>query len=175
MEKEIVISIESTDLSTRHGGRLLAIAALNVKTMQTFYHVFKQEKLISETASMITGISNDMIQKMPVFEDKVEEFLEFICGAKLIFHNAPFDMEFINYELGVSKSTSLEKLEDICNVVDVLEIAKLRFHNQCVSISCLLERFHTEPINEHSYLINEVFNIKQVYGALTRETLTGLN
>ena len=48
----------------------------------------------------LTGISDEMVKNAPQFHEVADEFLEFIGDAVLVAHNAPFDIRFINYEIG---------------------------------------------------------------------------
>ena len=100
---EIILDTETTGLSPEKGDRILEIACIETKdlipTKKVFYKLINPEREVSEDAFKIHGYSYEKLKREKKFEEIADEFLEFINGKKLIIHNAPFDISFINHEL----------------------------------------------------------------------------
>src|SRR4051812_7617300 len=119
--RQIVLDTETTGLETKEGHRIIEIGCLeliNRKFTGRKYHQYiNPERDIDEGAIAVHGITNQFLQDKPVFSVVVDEFMDFIKGAELIIHNAPFDVGFINYELNRS-SKRWKPLNDYCHVTD---------------------------------------------------------
>ena len=98
------------------------------------------ERLIDEEATKVHGISNQDLEDKPLFQEIAEEFLEFIQGSTLVIHNADFDVGFLNNELNLV-SSKYPKLEEICEVIDSLSLAREKFPGQRNSLDALANRF----------------------------------
>ena len=124
---EIILDTETTGLSIEKNDRIVEIACIETKdlipTKKVFYKLLNPEREISDDAFKIHGYSYERLKKEKKFKEIADEFLEFINGKKLIIHNAPFDISFINHELRkINKD-----LINLKNVVDTLEIARGKF------------------------------------------------
>ncbi len=138
---EIILDTETTGLSPEKGDRILEIACIETKdlipTKKVFYKLINPEREVSEDAFKIHGYSYEKLKREKKFEEIADEFLEFINGKKLIIHNAPFDISFINHELKkINKN-----LININNVVDTLEIARGKFPGTSNSLDNLCKRY----------------------------------
>ncbi len=138
---EIILDTETTGLSPEKGDRILEIACIETKdlipTKKVFYKLINPEREVSEDAFKIHGYSYEKLKSEKKFKDIADEFLEFINGKKLIIHNAPFDIAFINHELKkINKS-----LIALNNVVDTLEIARGKFPGTSNSLDNLCKRY----------------------------------
>ena len=138
---EIILDTETTGLSPEKGDRILEIACIETKdlipTKKVFYKLINPEREVSEDAFKIHGYSYEKLKSEKKFKDIADEFLEFINGKKLIIHNAPFDISFINHELKkINKN-----LININNVVDTLEIARGKFPGTSNSLDNLCKRY----------------------------------
>ena len=100
---EVFLDTETTGLSSKDGDRILEIACIETKdlipTKKIFHKLINPERKVSQEAFKVHGFSNDFLQDKQKFKDIAEELLEFIDGKKLIIHNAPFDIGFLNSEL----------------------------------------------------------------------------
>ena len=100
---EIILDTETTGLSIEKNDRIVEIACIETKdlipTKKIFYKLLNPEREISDDAFKIHGYSYEKLKKEKKFKEIADEFLEFIDGKKLIIHNAPFDISFINHEL----------------------------------------------------------------------------
>ena len=141
---EIILDTETTGLSAEQGDRIIEIACIETKdlipTKNFFYKLINPEREISEDAFKIHGYSYERLKQEKKFKEIANEFLEFIDGKKLIIHNAPFDISFINSELKKIKKKSI----NLDNVVDTLEIARGKFPGTSNSLDNLCKRFNID-------------------------------
>lgn len=139
--REIVLDTETTGLDPSQGDRIVEIGAVelhnHVPTGQTYHQYINPQRAMSAEAFEVHGLGDDFLADKPVFRDIVNEFLEFISGAKLIIHNAAFDMKFINAELSWVDRPNLPA--DVA--IDTLEIARRRFPGSPASLDALCRRF----------------------------------
>ena len=100
---EIFLDTETTGLSHSEGDRIVEIACIEtydlIPTKKIFHKLINPEKKVSQEAFKVHGFSDDFLKDKQKFKEIAEEFLEFIAGKKLIIHNAPFDLGFLNSEL----------------------------------------------------------------------------
>ncbi len=99
--------------------------------------------MTSTTArSEVHGIARQFLDDKPVFADVWSEFLEFIDGAEVIIHNAPFDVSFLNYELQLMRVE--RRVEDCCSVVDSLALARHKHPGQKNNLDALCRRYEVD-------------------------------
>jgi len=143
-QKLIVLDTETTGLEVDQGHRLIEIGAVVLedrkKTDQHFHTYLNPQRAIDEGAQQVHGISIEQLVDEPEFSSIAESFLEFVDGATLIIHNAPFDLGFINSELRRA-SSAYPMLEDICEIEDSLLLARAKFPGQRNSLDALANRF----------------------------------
>ena len=141
---EIFLDTETTGLSTKDGDRILEIACIETKdlipTKKIFHKLINPERKVSQEAFKVHGFSNEFLQDKQKFKEIAEELLEFIDGKKLIIHNAPFDIGFLNNEL---KKINL-KIIDIKKVDDTLSLARSKFPASSNSLDNLCKRFNID-------------------------------
>jgi len=141
---EIFLDTETTGLSARDGDRIVEIACIETKslipTTKVFHKFINPQKKISQEAFKIHGFSDDFLKDKKKFEDVADEFLEFIEGKKLIIHNAPFDIGFLNNELKKANKKILNEKE----VVDTLGIARSKYPSSSNSLDNLCKRFNID-------------------------------
>jgi DNA polymerase-3 subunit epsilon len=139
--REIIFDTETTGLDSRED-RIIEIGAVELinrfPTGQTF-HVFinPQGRQVHPEALAVHGISNERLANEPIFSDVVERFLDFIDGAKLVAHNANFDMGFINAELARLGQAAV----DAERVVDSLALARRKHPMGPNSLDALCRRY----------------------------------
>mgnify|MGYP001174955469 FL=1 len=143
-KKYIILDTETTGLEVKQGHRVIEIGAVLLndrkKSEEHFHSYINPSRLIDEEASKVHGITNSDLEDKPSFDDIAEEFLEFVDGATLVIHNAPFDVGFLNNELKLA-STSYPMLEEICEIEDSLLIARDKYPGQRNSLDALAVRF----------------------------------
>ena len=139
---EIILDTETTGLSAERGDRIVEIACIETKdlipTKKVFYKLINPEREVSEDAFKIHGYTYEKLKEEKKFKEIAEELLKFIDGKKLIIHNAPFDISFINYELKKIEKTPIDLKK---NVVDTLELARTKFPGAPNSLDNLCKRF----------------------------------
>ena len=101
--RQIILDTETTGLDPRQGHRIIEVAGVEVVnrrlTNRHFHQYINPDRDIDEGAQAVHGISREFLADKPRFADIVDGFLDFIDGAELIIHNAPFDVGFLNAEL----------------------------------------------------------------------------
>ncbi len=140
--REIIFDTETTGLKASEGERVIEIGGVELVNRfasgRTFHHYINPEgRPIHPDAQRVHGISVDDLRDKPTFAKIADEFLEFFLGAKLIAHNAPFDMGFINAELARIGRSAIPPAD----VVDTLEIARRRHPMGPNSLDALCARY----------------------------------
>ncbi|MFC3022380.1 DNA polymerase III subunit epsilon [Vibrio zhugei] len=154
----IVLDTETTGMN-REGGphyeghRIIEIGAveiINRKLTGRHFHVYlKPDRDIQEEAIAIHGITDEFLVDKPEYGDVHDEFLDFIRGAELVAHNAPFDVGFMDYEFAKLNANSV-KTEDVCKITDTLAMAKKIFPGKRNNLDVLCERYGID--NSHRTL-----------------------
>ena len=141
---EIILDTETTGLSIKDDHRILEIACIEtqnlIPTNKVFYKLINPERDISPDAIKVHGYTNEVLKNKKKFADIAEELLEFISGKKLIIHNAPFDISFLNHEL---KKINSQMIDIKKNVIDSLEIARSKFPGSSNSLDNLCKKFNS--------------------------------
>ena len=139
--REIVLDTETTGLSPEAGDRLVEIGCVEltnlVPTGETYHQYINPERPMSAGAEAVHGLSDAFLADKPTFAEIVDRFLAFIGDAKLVIHNASFDMSFLNAEL---RWLSLPPIPDN-QAVDTLKIARQRYPGAQASLDALCRRF----------------------------------
>ena len=125
--RQIVLDTETTGLEPSQGHKIIEIGCvemINRRLTGNNYHQYLQpDREIDEGAQAVHGISNEFLADKPRFSDVVKDFIEYLDGAELIIHNAPFDVGFINHELNLV-GAEYGKLSTYCTVIDTLVMAR---------------------------------------------------
>ncbi len=139
--REIVLDTETTGFDPETGDRIVEIGAVelmrHVPTGRTYHQYINPERAMPEEAFQVHGLGDDFLRDKPAFRDVGQAFLEFVGDAKLVIHNAAFDMKFLNAELGWS---GLPRI-DYDRAVDTLEIARKKFPGSPASLDALCRRY----------------------------------
>lgn len=142
--REIVLDTETTGLDPASGDRVVEVACLelvnHVPTGSQFQRYIDPERDMPEEAFRIHGLSGEFLSRQPVFADLAEEFLAFIGDARLVIHNAEFDLRFLNAELARLGRPPLDQ----GRVCDTLALARRRFPGAQVSLDALCRRFEID-------------------------------
>ena len=141
---EIFLDTETTGLSVKDGDKIIEIACIEtldlIPTKRVFHKFLNPQKSVSQEAFKVHGFSDEFLKKQKKFEEVADEFLEFIENKKLIIHNAPFDIGFLNNELRRMKKTII----DMKRVEDTLSLARLKFPSSSNSLDNLCKRFNID-------------------------------
>lgn len=139
--REIVLDTETTGFDPQSGDRIVEIGAVeldrHVPTGRTYHQYINPERSMPQEAFEVHGLGDDFLADKPKFAQIGQEFLDFIGTAKLVIHNAAFDMKFLNAELGWMGLPTLPYDQ----AIDTLEIARKRFPGSPASLDALCRRF----------------------------------
>jgi DNA polymerase-3 subunit epsilon len=169
--RQIVLDTETTGLDPRQGHRIIEVACIEmVNRRPTGHHLhkyFNPEREIDAGAAAVHGITLEFLADKPKFADAADEFLEFINGAELIIHNAPFDLGFLNAEL---RRLDRVPVETLCNgVIDTLKMAKELHPGKRNSLDALCDRYEIDNSQRtlHGALLDTEL-LAEVFLAMTR-------
>lgn len=169
--RQIFLDTETTGLYPSQGHRIIEIAAIEVinrRVTKNHFHVYlNPDREIDPAAQEVHGITLEFLQDKPYFPDVVDEFLDFIADAELVIHNAPFDVGFLNAELGRIDRANIEAAS--ASIVDTLKIAKEMRPGQRNNLNALCHHFGIDNTKRtlHGALLDAEL-LADVYLAMTR-------
>ncbi len=152
--RQIVLDTETTGIEPKEGHRIIEIGCVEVvnrKLTGNHFHVYiNPGRQIEQEAIEVHGITNEFLQDKPVFADVAQDFVNFIRGAQLVIHNAPFDVGFMDHEFAMEPSTKGVVTRDICDVLDTLMLARKMHPGQKNNLDALCRRYGID--NSHRTL-----------------------
>lgn len=173
--RQVVLDTETTGLDPKQGHRIIEVAAIELDgrkvSDRTFHRYLNPEREIDEGAAAVHGLTLERLQNEAKFAEIAPALLEFIAGAQLIIHNAPFDIGFLNAEL------TLAGLPTLSNpVIDTLKVAKELHPGKKNNLNALCDRYFID--NSHRTLHGALLDtelLAEVYLGMTRgqESLLG--
>ena len=141
---EIFLDIETTGLSFKEGHKIVEIACIETKdlirTGKVFHKFINPKRDVPEEAFKIHGFSQKFLSDKEPFDEVADEFLKFTENKKIIIHNAPFDLSFLNGELNLLEKKLIKKVD----VIDSLEIARNKFPGVSNSLDALCKKFNID-------------------------------
>lgn len=169
MERLIVLDTETTGIRPEEGHRIIEVGAvqiLNREITNTEFHKYVQPNRPVGDSVNIHGITDKFLINKPQFNKISDDLLSFIEGATLIIHNAPFDLGFLDNELKINGIN--KKIEDICQIIDTLELSKKQRPGTMHNLDALCRRFgvDTSARTRHGALLDAQI-LAQVYLAMT--------
>jgi len=173
---EVIIDTETTGLSVAEKHKIIEIGCIElnnqIPTNKIFHEYINPKRSISEEAYKVHGYSEKFLSGKKIFSEIADSFLNFIKDKKLIIHNAPFDLAFLNYELKLINHKGIDKK----NVVDTLEMARSKFPGAQNSLDALCKRFNIDNSKreKHSALL-DCHLLKEVYVNLLDQKEPKLN
>lgn len=171
-DRQIFMDTETTGFETRDGNRILEIGGVEVfkrKITGNNYHQYIQPDRESEEGALrVHGITSEFLADKPRFHEIVDDFMNYIKGAEVFFHNAAFDVNFINHELSLLPNNTWGKIEDHCKVSDTLLMARQMYPGQRNSLDALCRRLGVDNSNRilHGALLDSEI-LADVYLAMT--------
>ncbi|WP_282061126.1 DNA polymerase III subunit epsilon [Roseobacter litoralis] len=139
--REIVLDTETTGFDPESGDRIVEIGAVelmgHVATGKTYHQYINPERMMPDEAFQVHGLGDEFLRDKPKFVEVGQAFLDFIGDAKLVIHNAAFDIKFLNAEL---KWMNLPQIPWE-QAIDTLAIARKRFPGSPASLDALCRRF----------------------------------
>ena len=139
--REIVLDTETTGFEPDEGDRIVEIGGVelfnHVPTGRTYHQYVNPERAMPQSAFDVHGLGDEFLADKPVFKAVGQAFLDFIGDAKLVIHNASFDMKFLNAELRWAGLPALPPDQ----AIDTLAIARRKFPGSPASLDALCRRF----------------------------------
>ena len=169
MRRQIILDTETTGLDPQEGHRIIEVGCVEVagrrRTGRVFHRYVNPERAIPEDSTAIHGITDADVAECSVFADLAAELFEFLDGAELVIHNAPFDVGFLNHELALAGHP---RLEDHCQIVDTLQEARHRHPGQKNDLDTLCGRYEVDNTrrDKHGALLDSEL-LADVYLAMT--------
>jgi len=173
---EVILDTETTGLSTTEKHRIVEIGCVElnnqIPTNNIFHTYINPQRPVSEEAYKVHGYSEKFLSDKKTFSEIAEDFLNFIKNKKIIIHNAPFDLSFLDYELNLINKKKIDKK----NVIDTLEIARSKYPGSQNSLDALCKRFNVDNSRreKHNALI-DCHLLKEVYVNLLDQKEPKLN
>ena len=161
---EVILDTETTGLSTLEKHRIVEIGCVElnnqIPTNKIFHTYLNPQRSVSEDAYKIHGYSDEFLSNKKTFSEISEAFLNFLKDKTIVIHNASFDLSFINYELKLINQKPVDKK----NVIDTLEIARLKYPGSQNSLDALCKRFNIDNSKreKHNALI-DCHLLKEIY------------
>jgi len=173
--RQIVLDTETTGLEPKDGHRIIEIGCVELVgrklTGNTFHQYLMPGREIDPGAVEVHGITNEFLADKPLFEDIVDDFIDFIRGAELVIHNAPFDVGFIDHEL--QRCGYDTPVADMCGVLDTLKMARRMHPGQKNNLDALCKRYAIDNSSRdlHGALLDAEI-LADVYLAMTGGQVT---
>ncbi len=171
MTRQIFLDTETTGISHQQGHRIIEIGCLEAidrkMTQNHFHHYINPDREIDEGAVKVHGITSEFLQDKPRFEALGQAFLDYIQGAEIIIHNAPFDVGFLDAELR-RLFPSYAGMASQVTITDTLVMARKKHPGQKNNLDALCRRYAID--NTHRELHGALLDaqlLAQVYFRMT--------
>ena len=171
LPRQVVLDTETTGLNARLGDRVIEIGCIELLSRSVsdnhFHSYLNPERKSEEGALRVHGLTDEFLADKPKFPEVANAFLDYIRGAELVIHNADFDVEFLDQELGRAK---LGRLKDhAAGIIDTLAIARELHPGKRNSLDALCERYTVSNAQRtlHGALLDARL-LAEVYLAMTR-------
>jgi DNA polymerase-3 subunit epsilon len=152
--RQIVLDTETTGIDPRQGHRIIEIGCIemvNRKLTGNHFHVYiNPDREVEYEAMQVHGITNEFLADKPKFKEVFSGFVDFIKGAQLVIHNAPFDTGFMDHEFKLVNPFEPIKTAQICTVLDTLVLARELHPGQKNNLDALCKRYGID--NSHREL-----------------------
>jgi DNA polymerase-3 subunit epsilon len=173
---EVILDTETTGLSTLEKHKIVEIGCVElnnqISTDKIFHTYINPQRSVSEEAYKVHGYSDEFLSNKKIFSQISEAFLNFIKDKKIVIHNASFDLSFINYELKLINQKPIDKK----NVIDTLEMARLKYPGSQNSLDALCKRFNIDNSKREKHnALMDCHLLKEVYVHLLGQKEPKLN
>ncbi|MEZ2351326.1 DNA polymerase III subunit epsilon [Caballeronia sp. RCC_10] len=169
--RQLILDTETTGLNARTGDRIIEIGCVELVnrrlTGNNLHFYVNPERDSDPGALAVHGLTTEFLSDKPKFAEIAAELRDFISGAELIIHNAPFDIGFLDMEFAL---LGLPKTTEMCaGVIDTLVNAKQMFPGKRNSLDALCDRFGISNAHRtlHGALLDSEL-LAEVYLAMTR-------
>ncbi len=174
MTRQIVLDTETTGLEPAEGHKIIEIGCVEIVnrrlTKNSYHQYLNPDREIDAAAIEVHGITLVQLSDKPRFCDVAKDFLEFVKGAELIIHNAPFDVGFLNHELSLmSRDGAPVRIEAHCGIIDTLKLARSMHPGQKNDLDSLCRCYSVDNSNRllHGALLDAEI-LADVYLSMTR-------
>ena len=171
--RQIVLDTETTGLEWEQGHRIIEIGCVELvnrrPTGNTFHYYLNPEREIDPGAQEVHGISAEFLADKPRFAEIAGELRDFLHGAELLIHNAPFDVGFLDNEFSLAGGDLADtSIAGLCAVLDTLVLARERHPGQRNSLDALCRRYQVDNSGRelHGALLDAQI-LSEVYLAMT--------
>ena len=171
MTRQVILDTETTGISSRDH-RIVEIGCIEMidrkLTGNTFHVYINPEKQLDQEVINIHGLTNAFLADKPTYDAVAQPFYDFIKGAELVIHNAPFDVGFINMENARLKRGNPGLVTDFCTILDTLVMAREKHPGQKNSLDALCKRYFVDNSmrEKHGALLDAEI-LAEVYLAMT--------
>lgn len=169
--RQIILDTETTGLDPKLGHRVIEVAGVELVnrrlTGKHFHRYLNPERDSDEGALQVHGLTTEFLSDKPKFAEIADEFLDYVSGADLVIHNAPFDVGFLDSELALARK---KRLETYCpEVIDTLRMAKDLHPGKRNGLDSLCDRYQIDNSARtlHGALLDAEL-LAEVYLAMTR-------
>ena len=169
--RQIILDTETTGLEPELGHRIIEIGCIEVvnrrRTGRVFHRYLRPDREIDPGALQVHGLTAEFLAGQPRFTDVAAEWIEFVRGAELVIHNAPFDVAFLDAELARLPEPP-GRVGDLCQVLDTLALARGMHPGQRNGLDALCKRYSVD--NSHRDLHGALLDadlLLEVYLAMT--------
>jgi DNA polymerase-3 subunit epsilon len=168
--RQIVLDTETTGLEVAQGHRIIEIGCIELDrrrpTRNHFHQYLNPEREIDPGAVEVHGLTNEFLAPKPRFAEIARELWDYLQGAELIIHNAPFDLGFLNIEF--ARAGFEAGLESVCTIIDTVALARRLLPGQRVGLDALCKRYGVDNSSRdfHDALLDARL-LADVYLAMT--------
>jgi DNA polymerase-3 subunit epsilon len=169
--RQVVLDTETTGLNAKHGDRVIEIGCVEIldrRISERVFHAYlNPEREVELGATRVHGLTREDLMAKPKFAEVAKDFLEFVAGAEIIIHNADFDVEFLDLELGRAR---LKAFQDYVGAItDTLFLSRELNPGRRASLDALCERYGVNNANRtvHGALLDARL-LAECYLAMTR-------
>jgi DNA polymerase-3 subunit epsilon len=149
MTRQVVLDTETTGLNAKLGDRIIEIGCVEIlsrRVAERHFHAYlNPERDVDLGATRVHGLTLEDLRAKPKFADVAREFLDFVSGAEVLIHNADFDLEFLDLELGRARLGRF--LDHVAAVTDTLAFARELHPGRKNSLDALCERYFVNNAN----------------------------
>jgi len=142
--RQIVLDTETTGLDPQQGHRIIEIGCVEIENRRltgNHYHCYlNPDRQVDEAAVEVHGLTTEFLADKPRFEQIEQEFLDFVSGAELVIHNAPFDIGFLDCELQQTNTPNRD-MASRCGILDTLVLAREKHPGQRNNLDALCKRY----------------------------------
>lgn len=168
--RQIVLDTETTGLEPEDGHRVIEIGGLELidrrLTGREFHRYLNPDRSVEQGALAVHGLTDEFLADQPRFAEVADELLDFIRGAELVIHNAPFDVGFLDSEL--ARLGDRPRIDEVATVLDTLDLARELHPGQRNSLDALCRRYEVDNANRtlHGALLDSEL-LAEVYLLMT--------